>query len=191
MKHPAVEWYDSPIKLPEGRIGNWAVEHTEFKPGKVVLLDHRESYLTGRPATFVKIDRPLKQHVLVEYAEFTGSGCGEEKEEGSMMRGIWMSDEPRELRQAAEWLIATAPTGKVLVGGLGLGVIATWLGLVSASVTVVEIRDEVVDLVFPHQRKAGYEPIRADLFRYLKKLKSWPYDHAFLDIWQSTGEATW
>lgn len=164
----------SPINVPEGRVGNFSIEHDEFKPGLVQVIDIREAMLTGRRPLSARIRKPLKVHRLVE--------------EG---RGVWMSDEPRELRQAGEWIQSTGPSGRVLVGGLGLGVVATWLTRLPLvdSVDVVEIRPEVVSLVSKWQ--CGYDTYITSIFDFVQNAKRWDWDTVFLDIWQGTSESTW
>jgi len=102
-----------------------------------------------------------------------------------------MTDDPRELRQAAEWIMATAPSGRILVAGLGLGIVPTWLSRVSGTVqvTVVEKQTEVISMVATQQK--GYSIIQADIFDYVRDLDEWCFDYAFLDIWMGTNEFTW
>ena len=174
---PKTQAYKTPIALPEGTVGAYSIKHEWFKPGRVSLVDYREALMTGRAAAFLQIDEPMLVHTLCE-----NRGTHE---------GVWMSDEPRELRQMAEWIMASKPRGRVLVGGLGLGVVATWLAQRAevGKIVVVERQQEVIDLVAPHQ--SGYEVVRADIAEYLRGLPSWDFDDAILDTWQGTGESTW
>lgn len=184
MKHPKAELYGSPISLPEGRSGRFAVAHTRFLPerGPVALVSMREALLTGRRAVSVKLKEPLLVHQLLEYRR---------EDDGTEVEAVWMSDEPQELRQAAEWIVAAKPRGRILVGGLGLGVVASWLAQLPfvEEVVVVEREQDVIDLVRPHQ--TGYTVERSDLFDYLRNLSRWRFDFAFFDIWQGTNESTW
>lgn len=104
--------------------------------------------------------------------------------------GTWMSTQLQEISQMHE-PVRTA-RGNVLIGGLGLGVIAH---LIAAKkpvkrITVVEIEKDLIDLVKPFLN-SRIEIVHADLFDYLKNVKSGQFDYAYFDIWQSTGEWTW
>jgi hypothetical protein len=105
-----------------------------------------------------------------------------------------MTDAPVELRQMREGITRAKPSGHVLIGGLGLGIAASWLcdwfGV--KYVTVVELHREVITLVLPHidwpWRNSVLED---DIKRHLLSLKNWPYRFAFLDTWTATNEGTW
>jgi hypothetical protein len=174
----APQLYASPISLPEGRSGRFAVKYNYFKPGEVAVVSLREALLTGRKPVSVKLPVPLRVHELVE-------------RRGGDTEGVWMSDEPLELRQAADWILGVQPRGKVLVGGLGLGIVATWLAERKGitDVVVVEREQDVINLVQPHQR--GYTVLHSCIFEFLKTTPRWWWDFAFLDTWQGTNEATW
>lgn len=171
----------SPIRLPEGRVGAFAVQHNHFKPdaGPVAVVGLREAFLTGRRPVAARLTEPLLVHELVQF------------DEADKLERVWMTDEPQELRQAAEWIVSAQPHGRVLVGGLGLGVVASWLAQRPAvtQVLVVERSPEVVRLVQPHQR--GYDVLTADIHQYVRTTTEWPWDFAFLDTWQGTNERTW
>jgi hypothetical protein len=180
-KEPKPIVYQTPIALPEASAGDFRIAHEYLKPenGVVALVSGRESFLTGRRAVGLKLTEPLKIHTLIQ------------RDPGKKMDRVWMSDEPQELRQMAEWIRDTKPAGHVLVGGLGLGVVATWLAQSDMvdQITVVEKSPEVIELVRPHQM--GYDVVCADIAEYLRTIEEWPFDFAILDTWQGTSEATW
>ncbi len=108
-------------------------------------------------------------------------------------RGIWMTTCLQEIAQMDKAICAAK--GKVLVGGLGLG-ICSWLMAtryvstsICESVTTVEINDDLIKLIYPIVKKC-VDVEHADLFEYLKTCPD-DYDFAFFDIWQSTGEWSW
>ncbi len=172
--------YTSPIALSEARVGRFAIVHHTFTPGNggVALVSLREAFLTGRKPVQLRITKPMLIHQLVEYR-------------ANGVEGVWMSDEPQELRQCAEWLRSVKPRGRVLVGGLGLGVVASWLARLPTvrHVEVVELEQDVVDLVAV--RQSGYTVRRDDIAEFLRRAPEWLWDFAFLDTWRGTNEATW
>jgi len=169
----AILW-ESPISYPEKTIGRFSIKHRYFKPGLAALVSDREAFLTGRRPVSLVLNAPMKIHELVERCD------GHE--------AVWMSDEPQELRQIAEWLTTVRPKGRVLVGGLGLGVVATWLAGIGCTVDVVERQREVIDLLGPDR---PYKTYHADIYQFLEGVDQWPWNYAFLDIWQGTSESTW
>ena len=183
MKRRKAKLYKSPISIPEATVGTFAIKHHVFKKHvPITVLNPREAFLTGRRGAAVTLDHDLVSYTLVEI----------DKYKGKPHERLWMSDEPQELRQMAEAIEDYKARGRVLVGGLGLGIIATWLAQQKAvlSVDVVERSPEVIALVKPHQ--SGYGVIEADIYEYCASLwGEWPYDSAFLDTWQGTNEMTW
>lgn len=86
--------------------------------------------------------------------------------------------------------IALKCFGKVLVGGLGLGVIVELLNKNTRvkSVVVVEIAQEVIDLVWPHLNgKSKAKIVCSGIKDYMKETKA-KFDCVYLDIWPSKPE---
>jgi hypothetical protein len=111
-------------------------------------------------------------------------------------RGVWMTDLPIEQRQMEAQ--TEGLEGRVLVGGLGLGVVVRILletDLVD-DITVVESDQRIIDLVGPtlldEFGDESLEIIHADLFNFLRERDpdAAAWDCAFFDIWQSDGEST-
>jgi hypothetical protein len=100
-----------------------------------------------------------------------------------------MSDLPIEHRQTVDCLKGFR--GKVLVGGLGLGLAVTLLERKKSvkEITVVELNQEVIDLVFPHLKTKKTKVVKADLLEFLKTTND-KWDYGFYDIWASDGEGT-
>lgn len=166
-----VEVWDSPIALPESKSRKMRIEHELIREADIVSM--RESLLTGKRAVRVKFEEPRLVHKLVEDG-----------------RGVWMTDLPIELEQMARTIRETDPWGDCLVGGLGLGVMPTWLAECPDvhSVTVVEKSRDVAKLC---GKSAAFEVVVQDLFKFLREADEWKWDWAFFDIWQGTNEGTY
>jgi hypothetical protein len=162
--------YRSPINLPEGQSGKLRVVH-EMMTGKLPIVGIRQAINTGRGPVHAVITEPLRIHKLVE--------------EG---RGVWMTDMPEELDQIGQLLHDVRPHGHVLVGGLGLGVLAATLATAPqvSTITVIERSADVIKLC----KADGYVVRHADIFDYLTRS---PVRHDFylLDTWQATSESEW
>jgi len=165
----------SPVDLPERRVGIHAIKHRVFVPGvPVAVVDQREAFLTRRKVEYVTYDVPVRVHQLVQLHPW-----GER---------VWMTDEPRELRQIDEMLAKVRPSGRVLVGGPGLGILAAKVRDLPgvAAVTVVELSPDVIQLCRP----GGVSIIGGDLHDFLLRTDV-EFDHYLLDVWQGTNESTW
>ena len=101
-----------------------------------------------------------------------------------------MSDLPVEMADHLEFFLQAH--GNVLIGGLGLGYIATKLteNRKVGDIVVVEKSTDVVRLVKPHLDDR-ITVVNSDLFLYLKQRQLFEFDCAYYDIWTGTGEATW
>ena len=101
---------------------------------------------------------------------------------------VWMSASPMECLSMKSH--AKAASGHVLIGGLGLGILA-WLCAskpLVKSVTVVELRQEVIDLVLPVIAHPKIAVVNGDIWGYVDTTKE-RYDFISLDIWQNLGNA--
>lgn len=166
------QWYTSPIDLPEGTSGLVSVKHKILNPGeKTPIVGMRQAILRGvRPSSAV-IQEPLRIHSL----NHEDHGC-------------WMTDLPEELNQIAEMLSTVDPIGRVLVGGLGLGIVASLVVQrpFVDHVTVIENDPDVIRLC----ARNGYTVIETDIHEYLKTTSD-RFDCYMLDTWQGTNETTW
>lgn len=165
---PAI--YASPIDLPEGASGSVRLTHRTLK-GETPVVGFRQAYCRGIRAVQGVLTKPRRIHELSE-AE----------------RGVWMTDLPEELFQIAEMLATVRPAGRVLVGGLGLGILAAALLHHNSvtSVTVVELSRDVIKLC----RAPGYDIVQVDLLDFLQHSRE-RFDCYLLDTWQMTNEMTW
>jgi len=139
--------------------------------------------MTGKRMVYATLTRPLRIHTL------------------SGPSGVWMSDRPCELNQMVEAAHVLPPAGRVLIGGLGLGIMAKIVAMRERveSVTVVEICQDVIDLAnldegdlaagVPSLRSLPIKIVKADIYEYLKRCDR--FDTIYLDTWQRTGEDAW
>lgn len=166
------ELFRSPIRLDEGSSGRMRVRHRLHRAGEpLTIVSVRSALLRGIRPVRVRLDETLVIHELSEDR-----------------RGVWMSDCPEELCDIAEALHTFDPRGRVLVGGLGLGVLAKSLAMRGAveSVHVVERSPDVIRLC----ASPGYTVTCSDLYEYLRTVDR-PFDCWMLDTWQGTGEGDW
>lgn len=172
----APQFYASPLKnLPEGKSGSMEVKHVLHRRGeKLPVIGMRQALTRGIAPASVTLPFDLVVHSLTEKG------------------GVWMTDLPEELQQIAELLYRFSPKGRVLVGGLGLGVLTSALLSLKQvkRVTTVEINPDVVKLCwrFADERKARL--VQQDLHRFLRD-ESEPFDYYLLDTWQSQSEGCW
>lgn len=159
--------------LPEGKSGNAEVRHNKYEPGaELMLVPMRTAFHTGLPQMeYVCQERTIVQSLL---------------EDGS----VWMTDLPCELVQMHDEL-ARRVRGRVLVGGLGLGVLPRMLlnNPAVTSITVVERSADVVALVAPTLDCERLSVVTQDIHELGVERRE--YDFALLDTWAHTGEMTW
>lgn len=164
------QWYASPIDLPEGRSGRIVLSHHVHNAGeRLPIVGIRQAILRGVSPINVYLHEPLRVHEL--------------REQGV---GVWMTDLPEELQQVADALNKFRPRGRVLVGGLGLGILARTLEThpLVESVRVVEINPDVINLT-----GEGIDVVQGDLREYLQTCEE--FDCFMLDTWQNTNEGAW
>lgn len=160
------------LDIPEGQSGDWSILHKTYEANRdFTTATFRTAFIGGQANRTVRWDYPTRFHQLCE---------GE---------GVWMSDWPVEQAQC-DVNLKRIKRGKVLVGGLGLGLCATILARRKAisHVTVVEKSPEVVKLVAEHLRvpRGKLRIVVADLNEWLQSRPSDEvYDWAFHDIWQA------
>lgn len=166
-------WYKSPIDLPERTIGKFYVKH-RVVTGETPVIGMRQAYTRGINPLDAKLDEPLLIHELHEKDH-----------------GLWMTDLPEELNQIEEMLYNVKPQGRVLVGGLGLGIVAKRLTEIIGikEVVVVEKSRDVIKLC----ANGAYGTICSDIMEYLTsdRLHQAPFDFYLLDTWGGTNESTW
>ena len=105
-----------------------------------------------------------------------------------------MSDLPVELVQMQRELASHVRQGQnVLIGGLGLGLVANMVSEKAGRVVVIERQREVIELVSPYLAK-NVEVVQGDIMQAAKHVGTnglGDFDVALLDTWQGTGEWVW
>jgi hypothetical protein len=157
------------VDIPDGTVGAYSVESRECK--NPFIVNFRDQIFTGLP----QCDYPGS----VQIHELKGP------------EGTWMSDQPCELVQMHRELAVHA-RGDVLIGGLGLGLVARMAAAKRSitRITVVERQPEVIALVGPYLKDPKIRIVHADIHEYSKRADI-KHDVALLDTWQSTGEFCW
>ena len=201
MQKTTKDW-SNVLDIPEGKSGAFEIKHVIKPPGTTLdTANSRTSIIGGHTLTRILFERATRWHSLLE---------GD---------SVWMSDYPIEQAQHDAEL-KPITSGRVLVGGLGLGYAATQLARRPriTEVVVIEKSPDVLALVADHlcnrlddaraKRKLTFEC--SDLFDYLRALpaqETWKrrsngcgncnaarrrswFDYAFYDIWASDGEYT-
>lgn len=165
--------YISPLNIPEGKSGKYSIEHKVIPANSdITLISQRTALFTGQKSKNLRYDVPVKYTYL-------NNG------------GILMSDVPQE--QIQHEPIIEKCSGRVLIGGLGIGYIATMLAQKSdiKDLVIVEISKDVIELVWPHlDLKNKGKIINQDLFEYLRQnAKKEKFDYVYFDIWSPDSES--
>jgi len=167
--------YASPIDLPEGTSGALRLGH-KILTGVYPIVGMRQAFLRGvRPVSAKLCGRRV--HVL--------------SEDGA---GVWMTDMPEELEQIAAVIRELPPVGRVLIGGLGLGVLPAVILAAPFvdSITVVEKSPDVIRLCRPRGPAAegvSVNVVCSDIAEFLASCPA--FDSYYLDTWQGTNEGEW
>lgn len=141
----------------------------------ITIINSRNAIFSGRKPLSVKLDEPLTIHKL-----------------SSDDYGVWMSNHPQEICQMLP--IVEKAHGHVLIGGLGMGIVAYLIAQERVdSVTVIEKDLDVIHLIKPilSQSRMSITITDGDIFAFCKHIKKGTFDFAFLDTWQGTGEFVW
>jgi len=167
-----------PLDIPAAKSGDWEVRH-DIKPAgtKLRTANMRTAMFNGDEA---------EEHVYTKRTRWHQLWEGE---------SLWMSDVP--IEQAQHEREIGDMTGRVLVGGLGLGLACKILARNPkvSHITVVEKSKDVINLVAPYTQYTDtgrgdlVEVVHPDLFEYLTDPTD-RFDNAFYDIWASDGEGT-
>jgi len=128
-------WETFASKIPERRIGRFSIVKRPIKEGQQLSMHN----VFGYDYAFFLTDATIT--ILYEG----------EKDPATDPAGIWMSDTPFEYY--GMWQLASrARPGRVLVGGLGLGILSNLLAQRPdiKEVVAVELSPEVIQLVKPY-----------------------------------------
>lgn len=163
---PIKRWETPATQIPEQRAGKWRVVKEVVRTGTSLpmygVLGYDEAYF-------------LEDAVITVLKEG---------------RRVWASDTPREYYSMWE-LAARARGPRVLIGGLGLGMLANILALRRdvKAITVVELSPEVIEMVGPYV-PSWVEVVEGDFFDAVRGFaKSGKrYDTVVVDIFAGGSE---
>ncbi len=154
------------VSVPEGQKGRYKVERFKTEHIDFGALKHGRDVPMGE--TFTRLRRD--------------NGKGDFESWGAK---TVMSDTPAEYRDHTFFIHWCQ--GHVLIAGLGIGLVLQEVAKKKevTMVTVVEIEQDVIDLVWPHYQKMfgkKIEVVCADIFEW-KPPKGIKYDSAWYDVW--------
>ena len=157
------------VDVPEGRSGLWEVKRFTVSKDEA----KRDAFYSRLAAIQGRSYRPVPAG---SYTRLARRGC------------IVMTDTPSELRDLRE-PARRAVGGRVLVNGLGLGIVlqAVLEEPAVEHLTVVEASDDVITLVAPHwvERYGGrLTVVHADAFKW-RPPRGARYDVVWHDIWDN------
>ena len=103
----------------------------------------------------------------------------------------WMSDTPKEKAEMKQ--LSNKCFGKVLVGGLGLGIVANYLdeNTKVIEIVIVEKSQDVIDLIKPRIEKLSTQIFCYDIKQYLKECEIGEYDCIVLDTWKGIDQRSY
>ena len=159
---------DSPISLSDKKIGKFEVKTKLKKRGDILtIVSARNWLMMGYKQTRVELPHSRIIHSLSRYKE-----------------GLMMSDSPQEM--FLQYKAYQEATGKVLVGGLGLGMYASMIAKKPEvkEITVIEIEKDIIELCQPKNKKI--EVIHDDIWKFSKSTKE-KFDYIYIDIHYRTG----
>lgn len=163
----------SPLNIPEQTNGKFSIRRDIIKKGsKLTIISIRNAILMGVKPLEMILEEDRVIHKLI-------------REGNSLM----MSDSPQEIFLLNRGV--KNAFGHVLIGGLGLGYIASKIINKPSvkSVMVIEKEKAIIEMVQSYIDK-GIKIIHDDLYRYLHSGKA-KFDYAYFDIWYGTGERIW
>ena len=154
--------------VPNGKKGPWTIDEFEVKDGPELAMANFRSLRDDRGYSYLE--------------------PGKFKRLRHENRGVVMSNTRMEVH--SNWDAFSKATGRVLINGLGLGMLLE--GILSKPcvtyVRVIEVDQDVIDLVGPHFTKdPRVEIICADAYEYRPAVGE-RFDYAWHDIWDSITE---
>jgi hypothetical protein len=160
-----------PMSFPRQKAGVYEIITETSEYFQITSSSHAQ--LLGVEAVSLNFGQPIDFHVL------TGNGCG-----------IMASDKPDEIY--VQYIAFHKMRGRVLVGGLGLGMAANMIAAMPevGSVTVIEKEPDIIRLV-----DGNLDPkvavVQADVFEYVNQVAPAQFDSAYYDTWYSTARREW
>lgn len=163
MVMPIDKW-DTPIShYKTERKGDWEIFRKHFPSNKTLQMGNAFGY---------------EYALAVNDLEFTVL-------QNTKTGKVWMSDTPSEYYSM--WQLSARTIGpKVLIGGLGLGLLAHLLQIRSDidEIVVVEIDSDICSMVQKYMKKPKIQILQADFFEVVNDLPD-HFDTVIADIWQA------
>jgi 16S rRNA G966 N2-methylase RsmD len=147
--------------IPEARIGDWEIIHQHVTE-EVAEAQAWDAYMKHGD---VGLKRRPRHGDYVALRRISDGTC-------------FMSSQPFELEDNQSFV--DVASGRVLVSGLGLGLILESLSRKVDHIVVLEKEEEVIQLVAPHVNLTNVEIIHADAFKWTPTEQ---FDWAWHDIW--------
>lgn len=149
--------------IPEGKSGKWSIKRFSVNERNASI----SAFFDGKRKV------PSGSYTKLVY-------------EGGCFNDVVMSDTPAEYKDH-RWIIRNAK-GKVLIAGLGLGLVLEQVAGKDEviSITIIESSADVIKLVWEHipeQIKAKCTLIHGDIYDLHNIDKSLHFDYAWFDIW--------
>lgn len=150
---PISDWRTPASRIPEQSVSSCHVVKKIIKEGDALPMAGVFGY---------------DQALFAEDTTITVLRCGER--EAMDERSVWMSDSPQELYSMWE-LVARSEGPRVLVGGLGLGLLPNLLALRRDvnEVVVVENNPSIISMIRPHLNKK-VKVIEGDFLEQMREL---------------------
>ena len=162
----------SKINLAERKVGKYQIKIAAIPQGEpITVVSHRNYFMMGYKPLKVVYDT-----LRIIYQLKDGEG-------------LLMSDSPQEM--FLQYDAYKSAKGKVLVGGLGIGLYATMIASKPdvTEVVVVELEKDIIKLCSPNPCSPEYKKIRIvndDIWKFLENTKE-KFDYIYIDIHYSTG----
>jgi hypothetical protein len=191
---PEPWWLRLRVDLPAATVGRWAIEkqviaeYQPIKPPRITIEAAGRPMPAVWPGTYtVLTERTVKRTTYT--TEYLDSRDDDGRRSVAReQRVVWMSDSPNEIWEQIRAIRRLR--GRVLIGGLGLGVMVK-AALERADVTrvdVVELNQEIIDLVGPHYRDPRLTIHHANMMEWCPTSAA-RWDVAWFDIWPTISGA--
>lgn len=173
---PIKQWHTEASQIPEARRGRFGVFKQLAKASQCQDLDNVFGY---REACF------LEDTLITILYEGDNDPSTDLKE---VLKGVWMTDSPAEYYAMHELAARTRP-GRVLVGGLGLGILSNILAGRDdiPEVVTVESSPEVIGLVKSYLRPK-VKVVQGDFLQEMARRDGEDFHTVIADIFKSSKE---
>lgn len=163
---PIKNWETPVSQTPEQHIGNLYIKKRVLEKGKYLEMD-----------AFGYTDAMFLEDTTITVLR---EGDGNDTE------GLWMSDTPNEYYSMWE-MVARVKPPRVLVGGLGLGLLVHLLALRSdiTEIIVVEKNPDIIAMVSKYLPEKKVRVINSDFMVYVRSQEqAVAFDTVIADIWK-------